>query len=891
MSLDLLLVGLVTGATYGLLGLGLTLVHRLSGTLNLAHGELGAFGAATCAVLAVRFGWPLPLALAAGVAGAALLAGAAELIVVKRLGDRPQVVAMVATIGVGQLCALLRVSLPDIALFEPFPTLGTQPVAIGPFDLSPAELGALVLVPTIGIGVWWVLARTTAGAVVRATAANPEAARLSGIDAGLVSSLVWISAGSLAAVATIAAVPLRGGTAAAVATLGPGLLLRGFAAAAVGRLRSVPLVLAGGLAIGVAEALVLRWSSDPGAANLVVFAVVMIGLATLPRSPAAVPAAVPTERPWSDWPDSLRVRVARHAPAVVMVAAIVALPFLVTGAGATFQLGRLAIVAMVVVSATALGGWSGQVSLAQFTLAGLGAIVSARVIAAGAPWELALVAGAAAAALAAAVLAIPAARLRGAPLAMATLGLAVMAPAWLFRQAWTGDAQVFEVPRVAFAGGALDLTSQRTYYLFVLAVGGAAVGVLGWLSVRRPGRAWRAVMDNEAAAAAMGVSPWRTRVASFVAAGALAGLAGGLWAGLFVTFRRGAFAPDESIEVVVMAVIGGLGSIAGAVAGVAYVGALPAFFSDLESLQLLVSGVGLLALLVYFPDGIAGVVGRLQRLAAGPPARSGTAVPTQTAPTAPTGPADATVTPITSSARALEVDDIVVSFGGVRAVDGVGLRIEPGTIVGLIGPNGAGKSTLLGAISGHVPSRGRVTIGDLAVGGWSPDRRARAGLGRTFQDARLYPSLTVRDVALVAAARAADPSATAAAALAATGLADFADERCGVLSTGTRRILELACLEAGEGDVLLLDEPTAGLAQREVEAFPGVLRALRDRLDATIVIVEHDVAMLGRVCDRLVCLESGRLLADGTPDEVRNDPAVIESYLGTEAAAVDRSMT
>ncbi len=227
----------------------------------------------------------------------------------------------------------------------------------------------------------------------------------------------------------------------------------------------------------------------------------------------------------------------------------------------------------------------------------------------------------------------------------------------------------------------------------------------------------------------------------------------------------------------------------------------------------------------------------------------------------------------------------------MRAVDGVGLRIEPGTIVGLIGPNGAGKSTLLGAISGHVPSRGRVTIGDLDVGGWSPDRRARAGLGRTFQDARLYPSLTVRDVALVAAARAADPSATAAAALAATGLADFADERCGVLSTGTRRILELACLEAGGGDVLLLDEPTAGLAQREVEAFPGVLRELRDRLDATIVIVEHDVAMLGRVCDRLVCLESGRLLADGTPDEVRNDPAVVESYLGTEAAAVDRSMT
>ena len=924
MTADLIVIGLITGTTYGLLGIGLTLIYRLSGTLNLAHGEIGAFGASVIGLLAVRYGWSFPVAIVVGVVGGALLSGMTELVVMKRLGDRSTVVVMVATLGAGQLASLLRISLPDVPTFATFPTLLSTRTTIGPVELTGAELGALVLAPTIALLVWWVLARTTAGAVVRATAANREATRLVGINASVVATFVWVAAGALSVVATATAVPLRGGTAAAVATVGPGLLLRGFAAASVGRLRSVPLTLVGGLALGVAEALAISWSSDPGVTNLVVFVIVLVGLATLPSDGSDDVSATASSRPWTDWPATIRVRTARYGPGVVGVGVLVVVPFLVTSAGNTFQLSRLAIVALVVTSTSMLAGWAGQVSLAQYALAGLGAIVSARLVDQGATWELSLLVGAGVAALAAALVALPTSRLRGSQLAIATLGLSVMAPAWLFRQGFTGDQQVFEVPRVDF--GLFELRPQRAYYLFVIVIAGVVVALLAAIGRRSTGRRWRAVRDNERAAASFGISPWRTRLVSFALSGAVAGLAGGLLAGLLVTFRRGEFTPEDSIEVVVMAVIGGLGSLPGAVIGVLYVGGLPAFFSDMESLQLLVSGVGLLALIIYFPDGLADLGRRVQRLIAGPSTPhddserpDATADPTL-APVGriadrlePTGPSFASglrVAPDLPVELPLRARGVTVIYGVNRAVDDVDLDIAPGSIVGMIGPNGAGKTTLLNAISGLHASTGCIEIGDRDASSLGADGRARLGLGRTFQDARLFPNLTVRETVLVAAATEvrsvlvldaivpgrlrrseARLAQRADAAIELTGLNRYAHERCAVLSTGMRRIVEMACLVASGSRVLLLDEPTAGLAQREVEAFPPLLRALRDHLAATILVVEHDVVMLSRACDRLVCLESGRIIADGDPDDVRNDPTVIESYLGPDSVAVDRSGT
>ncbi len=260
-------------------------------------------------------------------------------------------------------------------------------------------------------------------------------------------------------------------------------------------------------------------------------------------------------------------------------------------------------------------------------------------------------------------------------------------------------------------------------------------------------------------------------------------------------------------------------------------------------------------------------------------------------------------------AAALEVRDLAVAFGGVRAVDGVSFSVRPGEVLGLLGPNGSGKTTLLNAISGQLrPTAGGVALDGMDLVDWLPEDRARLGLVRSFQDARLFPELTVEDVLLVAEdARA--PSGTLStalqlpharrresdkreavdASLSAFGLQQFRHHRVSQLSTGTRRVVDLAVIAAARPRLLLLDEPTAGIAQREAEAFGPLLKRLQQLTGATIIIVEHDVPLAASLCDRLVVLEAGKLVSIGPTQQVLRDPAAIEAYLGAPPEALARS--
>ena len=272
-----------------------------------------------------------------------------------------------------------------------------------------------------------------------------------------------------------------------------------------------------------------------------------------------------------------------------------------------------------------------------------------------------------------------------------------------------------------------------------------------------------------------------------------------------------------------------------------------------------------------------------------------------------------TLTPQTraiGSGIALRTQGVVAAFGGIRAVDGVSIDIREHEIVGIIGPNGAGKTTLFDVISGYTPlTQGLIDIAGHNVTKSSPTARANFGLGRSFQDARLFPELSVRETLAVSLERWVKNRSALAAAMylppvfdsedAITtrvnelvellGLGDYQNKFIRELSTGTRRIVDLACLVAHRPSVILLDEPSSGLAQREVEALTPVVRRLRDDMGSALVIIEHDIAFISGVADRLIALDQGRVIADGVPVEVLEHPIVIESYLGTSSAAIARS--
>jgi branched-chain amino acid transport system ATP-binding protein len=254
---------------------------------------------------------------------------------------------------------------------------------------------------------------------------------------------------------------------------------------------------------------------------------------------------------------------------------------------------------------------------------------------------------------------------------------------------------------------------------------------------------------------------------------------------------------------------------------------------------------------------------------------------------------------------------VSVSFGGLQALLDVGLEVGPGEIVGIIGPNGAGKTTLFDCLSGYLPCEGRAWVGPTEITTLLPHQRAAAGLGRSFQDARLYPTMTVLETLRVATeltvrgggvlssalslprSRRGEREATKLALelVESFGLGAYRDKLVRELSTGTRRVVDLACVVAQRPSVVLLDEPSSGIAQRETEALGPLLLELRDRTGCALVLIEHDMPLLLGLAERVYALETGTVIAEGPPNEVVHHPEVVRSYLGADPAAINRSGT
>ena len=938
---NLVFKGVIGGLITALIAMGIVLVYRSSRVINFAVGSIGIPATALFAVMVGVHGWPYWPSLVLSLVLGTLTGVLVELAVIRRLFKSPRVIVLVATIGVAQLMEAITLALPNyrtgtLQTQFPLPFQGSWTPFLG-IEVSASQLLVLIVVPVITVGLWWLLGHTAFGDSVRAASSNSDLARMTGINPKMVSTGVWAIAGFLGTVAILLIATDQ--TSADLVHIGPDTLLRGMVAALIGGMVSFPRAVVGAVAIGILDrVLFFNYTSETGLVQFVLFIIVLILVARVSRRDSETTGESFQFAPRiAAVPDRLRsIWWVKRMPQVLALLTLIAamvLPMLSDKSERHQTWATIIAFALCAVSVVVLTGWGGQLSLGQMAFAGLGALTAAALIRGlqfnigwhstrildggigGIPFIWALLLGACFASLVAVVVGVGALRVRGLLLAISTLAFAIAAQAYLFnRTFFTAGSTTVEIPRTDILF--LELTHRnRAYYYFCLFMLVVVLILVGHLKRTGIGRMIVGVRENELAASAMTVSPARAKLIAFALGGFIAGLGGVLLGAVNLTFGptddRSYFLVENSIRLVAIVVIGGLGSLSGAVVGALWVIGLPSFWPDNQLVPLFTSSIGLLIILLYIPGGFV-QIGYYTRdsLLRWVEKRMD---PIDTTKVSSTPPESLTrVRPleparVNADGSVLVTDHLTVRFGGHTAVDDIEFRAMPGEVIGLIGNNGAGKSTLLNAIGGYVPSKGHVQLLGRDVSRSSAHQRARRGLGRTFQAARLYPELTVRDTVQLAL-EARDPTSFWGSLLWVPsirperrkyteskelidylGLGRYADRYVAELSTGTRRIVELATVLAVAPRVICLDEPTAGVAQREAEAFGPLILRIKDELDATLIVVEHDLPLILSISDRVYCLEAGKVIAEGLPATVRDDPRVVASYLGTDDRAIQRS--
>jgi ABC-type branched-subunit amino acid transport system ATPase component/ABC-type branched-subunit amino acid transport system permease subunit len=913
-----LALGAITGMTYGILAVGLVLVYRSSKVVNFAHGEIGAFGAAVCGVLVVRSGFPYWLAFAAGVATSVGVGGLTEVVVIRRLRTAPKLMSLVATLGVAQfLLALSAVVNSQARSGSTFPQpVGLPDFKIGVLLVTPAYSAMLFITPLLVFGLVVFLRRSRVGLALRAAAANTERARMVGISAGRMSTIAWAIAGAVAAYTTILIIPTRGFITAE--TLGPVLLLRALAPAVIARMSNLPVALGAGIVIGIIDQVLTFNYPTSGVSEVILLTTIVVALLLRARRGGRADekqdwAAL---QPWPVLPEAFRsVWAIRNLGTILAGIAVIAAVWAGWASTNSTAVTLIAVAAfsLLGLSIGVITGLGGQLALGQFALAGVGATASFLVARELQNYGVALLFAAVVASAVSVGLGLPALRVRGLMLGVVTLAFALATQRWLLAQSWALDIGVRPV-RPAF--GSVSFAETKRYYFWAL-----AVLLLGFWFARNVWRGGvglrlRALRDNEDGARAFGVSATATKLQGFAVAGVLAGLAGSVYGHHLSRISAQSFDVVTSINVVALTVLGGIGLLAGPLLGAFYIIGLPRLL-PLDNAGLAASALGWLLLILYFPGGVAQLVATPRRQIIHYLARRHGLDPVAIESGDDTGAPDNGISShrVALSNRRevthagsllLEAKGITKRFGGITAVDAVDLTLARGEVLGLIGPNGAGKTTLFGMLSGFIPlDRGQVMFAGRDITTWSPEQRARRGLIRSFQDAELFQTLTVLETVMLSferilptnvlmssfgvqsRERAREKRARELVSL--MGLDLQRNKQIRELSTGTRRITELACVIALEPVVLLLDEPSSGIAQRESEALGDLLLRLRSHLDCTLMIIEHDIPLLMGLSSRVMAMDTGRVIADGSAADVRNHPQVVSSYLGGDIAAIERS--
>jgi branched-chain amino acid transport system permease protein len=580
-------------------------------------------------------------------------------------------------------------------------------------------------------------------------------------------------------------------------------------------------------------------------------------------------------------------RLAMLAFVVALLAIpIVAPPFWVTLGN---YIGLYSIVALGLVLLT---GVAGQTSFGQAAFVGLGAYTTAFLTThyGASPW-LSLPVGLALTLVVALALGFITLRMQGHYLPLATIAWGISLYFLFGNLEWLGGhTGMTGIPALSLAG--FDLKDERHFYVLIWTITLAALGATGNLLDSRPGRALRALKGGLEMAEAFGVDSARLKIIAFVYAALLACISGWLYAHLQRFINPTPFDLRQGIEYLFMAVVGGAGSVWGAIIGATLITVLKQILQDVlpgilgraGNFEIVVFGVLMILLLQFARNGVWPFVARLL------PRRKPAPVP------------DAPLLPTRERARdaarpLLEVQRARKAFGGLVAVNDLTFDIRNGEILGLIGPNGAGKSTTFALISGAQPlTAGAILFRGESIGSREPYKIARLGIGRTFQHVRLLPQMSVlENVALGAYLRGtagvarsalrldrdeeARTRAVAARQIARVGLGEHTFDDAGSLPLGKQRIVEIARALAADPSLLLLDEPAAGLRYLEKQALADLLRSLKGE-GMTILLVEHDMEFVMGLTDRLIVMDFGEKLAEGSPEAIQRDPRVLEAYLG-----------
>ncbi|MET7773177.1 branched-chain amino acid ABC transporter permease/ATP-binding protein [Nocardia sp. NPDC005366] len=884
------LIGLGTGAINVLLAAGLVLIYRGSGVINFAHGGFALLGAFIVMDLRTEHELSLPVALGAAVVGTAAAGLLVQVLVMRPLRTASPLARVIATLGVLTILiqgVLLEYGAEQRTVPLPVPSEPVRlasDVVVGKQNFYLVAIAVAVVV-TLSIATF----RTRIGNALTASAENSRAASALGWSPNLLAALTWGSGGALAGLAG-ALFPATSTGFISIAQMSV-LIVGALATALLAQFRSYYLALAGGLAIGIVQALTTRYVDQTGVADAVPFLVIVIVLVVRGKGlPVRGTAA-----------DRLpRVGTGRAHPAIVVPLAVAAVVLLRYATPSDWYPALIVSLCFAIIglSTVVLTGYAGQLSLAQFALGGAGAYVAGRVAAArGWPFEFALLAGVVGAMLLGLLFGLPALRTRGVNLAVVTFGLGFALHQILFSNSdYTGGEFQTKISSLRFLGVDVDpITHADNYSLLCAAWFLVLATVVATIRRGRVGRRLLAVRTNERAAAAIGVSVFQNKLYAFVLSAGIAGVGGVLFGFSYPTvLYQQLFIPDMSITVLVITVIGGIGYIGGPLVGSMLVpGGVAVLLFDTSSAATsadegfvkyvpLVTGIVLVITLIANQNG---VVDQLME----PLRRFRSRWTGDEASTIVSGPRSR-VAP-----KSLEVRGVTQTFGAFTALAEVGVTIAPGQVVGVLGPNGAGKTTLIDVITGYNrPGAGAIVLDGRDVTAWPPHRRARAGLVRSFQSLELFDDLTVREN-LLASSEKQDLAAyltglihagtpritdTVSAAVEELQLGDVLHKRPQELSYARRRLVAIARAIAARPSVLLLDEPAAGLDEYESAELGRLIRRLADDWGIGVLLIEHDVGLVLDNSDRVVVLDFGRVIAEGTPADIRESDAVRRAYLG-----------